>query len=48
MNDGISLTQPPHLVAQRSSRRGLPLKLESETDLTGGVTQYEVWSRFAG
>src|SRR5436305_321158 len=33
MNDGISLTQPPHLVAQRSRRRGLPLKLESETEL---------------
>src|SRR4051812_23257125 len=33
MNDGISLTQPPHLVAQRSRSRGLPLKLESETDL---------------
>src|SRR3954451_19030736 len=33
MNAGISLTQPPHLVAQRSRRRGLPLKLESETEL---------------
>src|SRR5207249_513380 len=33
MNDGISLMQPPHLVAQRSRRRGLPLKLDSETDL---------------
>src|SRR3954451_18469474 len=33
MNDGISLTQPPHLVAQRSRTRGLPLKLESETEL---------------
>src|SRR5215469_16983933 len=33
MNDGISLTHPPHFVAQRSRRRGLPLKLESETDL---------------
>src|SRR6266550_6174307 len=33
MNDGISLMQPPHLVAQRSRRRGLPLKLDSGTDL---------------
>src|SRR5215831_17300344 len=33
MNDGISLTHPPHLVAQRSKTRGLPLKLSSETDL---------------
>src|SRR6476469_2701347 len=33
MNDGISLMQPPHFVAQRSSRTALPLKLESETAL---------------
>src|SRR5438094_9396009 len=33
MNDGISLMQPPHLVAQRSRTRGLPLKVDSGTDL---------------
>src|SRR5215472_11575928 len=33
MNHGISLMQPPHFVAQRSRRRGLPLKLESEIAL---------------
>src|SRR5258705_11595374 len=33
MNDGISLMQPPHLVAQRSNKRALPLKLDSGTDL---------------
>src|SRR3954452_11088238 len=33
MKDGISLTQPPHAVAQRSKTRGLPLKLASGTGL---------------
>src|SRR5215472_13647534 len=33
MNDGISLTQPSHLVAQRSRRRGLPLNIDNGTDL---------------
>src|SRR5450755_3168342 len=33
MNDGISLTQPPHLVAQRSNRTDLPLNSDSDTGL---------------
>src|SRR5579863_268625 len=55
MNDGISLIQPPHLVAQRSRRRGLPLKLDSETDLpdassstkSGAVLRTDCGSRAA-
>src|SRR4051794_11292686 len=33
MNNGISLMQPPHSVAQRSSNRALPLKLARGTNL---------------